>query len=400
MSGQAPAASVLQLSTFTKGQSITRPDKYSDFPVTVGLVAPPKDQPVRGPVDVVVTVDVSMSIDKERMEFHKAAAGLVVDSLISGDSLAVVPFDDMVSSHEEELVKMSDNGKDREEIRRSVKELRVTPGGGTNLASALKRAEKILTEQGTDDRAAFIVLLSDGGDREILKPKVWDRSNPNHPRHPVHTFGFAGHNPDTLRHVASKTRGTYTPIVADSATGGDLLRNFAAGLAGILTRATSQPFSANAVRVDLAAEHPGVLISRVESGDGEAIVSIGGDRRSGAVEVGGEVGAGEAREFVVYLDVPEGGDGDGDMDLVSVGGAYTQGWNGRRVELGRAVVSMVRPAPPPCPCDVEHWFRVKREGREKAMEEMAAELAATGDDGVECECGRWQFAAVLREAKS
>ncbi|KAK1646137.1 hypothetical protein QYE76_063942 [Lolium multiflorum] len=338
MDAQAAPASVLQLSIFTTVKSIPRPERYADFPVTVRLVAPGKEQTVRAPIDIVAAIDRSRSVnDDHRLEEEKAAVALLIRMLFPTDRLAIVPFDDGVAHDEEELVLMSADGKQK--TRSTLNSLKV--GNGTRLSKPLERAEKILMGRGDVDRPAFIILLSDGGDTTILEEKEWTRTSTSvlaHPAYPVHTFGFSGHNAQTMGYIATRTKGTYTPV--DGAGGAG---KFSSTVAGLVDKARSRLFSAVGVGAELAAVHPGVSLARIDSGDRKA--SIGGDARSGAVDVGA-LNAGETLEFTVYLDVPE---GDADVEtteVLSVAGAYTQGWDGERVKLDPSVVSVERPVPP------------------------------------------------------
>jgi Mg-chelatase subunit ChlD len=137
---QAAPASVLQLSIFTTVKSIPRPERYADFPVTVRLVAPGKEQMVRAPIDIIAAIDRSRSVnDDQRLEQEKAALALVVRMLLPGDRLAVVPFDDGVAKDEEELVDMSAQGKMK--TRGTLNALKI--GNGTRLSKPLERAEKV-----------------------------------------------------------------------------------------------------------------------------------------------------------------------------------------------------------------------------------------------------------------
>jgi hypothetical protein len=255
------------------------------------------------------------------------------------------------------------------------------------------------------DRPAFIILLSDGGDTTILEEKEWTRTSTSvlaDPAYPVHTFGFSGHNTETMGYIATRTNGTYTAV--DGPGGAD---KFAATVAGLVGKATSRLFSAVAVGANLSAVHPGVSLVRIDSGDRKA--SIGGDAMSGAVDVGA-MSAGETLEFTVYLDVPE-GDADVEaMEVLSVGGAYTQGWDGGEVKLGPSVVSVERPVTPlppvvppvkpDCPCKeldlieerLMYWCKVKLDLA--AMYEKAEE-EAVGSGDCKCQC---QVSAALRES--
>ncbi|KQJ88677.1 uncharacterized protein LOC100842368 isoform X2 [Brachypodium distachyon] len=332
---QATPASVLQLSVFTtvKIQSVPGPAKYSNFPVWVTLEAPGAGQTARAPIDMVAAVDVSRSIhDNERLEQEKASVSLVIDLLLPGDRLAVVPFDEDVAKHAEELVDMSDQGK--EKARSTVKSL--TTGYGTRLSKPLERAEQILMERGDVERAAFIILLSDGGDTSILKDKEWERTDTSvlrDPKYPVRTFGFTGHNAKTMEFIATRTKGTYNAI---DGAGNDIYHKFSGVVSGLLSKATFRLFSAVGLEAQLAAVHPGVSLVRIESR--EQRTNISDDGRSGSVRVGA-MKAGETTEFTVYLDVPEGDAGMEAMEVLSIGGVYTQGWDGKRVGYRRGGVA-------------------------------------------------------------
>lgn len=158
-SSQAPAASALQLSTFTKVHSISRSDKFPDFPVTVRLTAPGADQTVRAPVDIVVAIDVSMSTktNDPRLTLEKAAMKLVIDMLGPDDRLAVLPFSDGKSkvmfsgsrfSDEEYQKKLKEMSKlnamtnvRKRDIRPLVEAL--AANGGTKLIVPIIEAEKV-----------------------------------------------------------------------------------------------------------------------------------------------------------------------------------------------------------------------------------------------------------------
>uniref|UniRef100_A0ACD5X4I0 Uncharacterized protein n=1 Tax=Avena sativa TaxID=4498 RepID=A0ACD5X4I0_AVESA len=395
-------AAVLQLSVFTTVKSIPRPERYADFPVTVRLVAPGKEQTVRAPIDIVVAIDTSRSVnDNQKLEKEKAALALLVDMLLPGDRLAVVPFDDeCVAKVEEELVVMSAEGKEK-----ALSTVKNEIGDGTRLSQPLERAELILAHRKEEERAhaGLIILLSDGEDTNIMKDKEWTRTSDSilaQPPYPVHTFGFgfSKYKADTMGYIAKRTNGTYTDV--EGAGGKD---KFAATVAGLVTKASSQPFSAVGVGAELAAVHPGVSLVRIDSGGRKA--SISSDARSGTIDIDA-MKAGETAEFTVYLDVPE-GDADVEaitMEVMSVSGAYTQDWDGERVKLGPSVVSVERPVPPPpetdCTCKeldlieerLKYWCKVKSDLA--AMYEKAEAVAVGGGD-CKCNC---EVTAALRES--
>jgi hypothetical protein len=136
---QAAPASVLQLSILATVKSIPRPERYADLPVTVRLVAPGREQTVRAPIDIVAAID--RGVNAYRLYQEKIAVKFVVKkTLLPGDRLAIVPFDDDVAKDEEELVVMSADGK--EKTLSTLDSLET--GNGTRLSKPLERAEKVL----------------------------------------------------------------------------------------------------------------------------------------------------------------------------------------------------------------------------------------------------------------
>jgi hypothetical protein len=136
---QAAPASVLQLSIFATAKSIPRPERYADLPVTVRLMAPGREQTVRAPIDIVVAID--RGVNAYRLYQEKIAVKFVVKkTLLPGDRLAIVPFDDDVAKDEEELVVMSADGK--EKTLSTLNSLEI--GNGTRLSKPIERAEKVL----------------------------------------------------------------------------------------------------------------------------------------------------------------------------------------------------------------------------------------------------------------
>ncbi|OEL18013.1 hypothetical protein BAE44_0020968 [Dichanthelium oligosanthes] len=224
------------------------------------------------------------------LELEKDALALVIKMLGPGDRLAVVPFFDDVA---------------KDPAAKEMKQL---------VAMSDERKEKI---------GALILMERDDS---ILTEKEWSRvSVLKEPKYRAHTFGFSDHKADTLRHIADKTHGTYFP---DDIASNDDLHKLVASFGSLVSR----PFTAVDVRVDLGTVHPGVSISKIESGEKSRRRPASG---SGYVDVG-TFNAGETTEFTVYLDVS---DGEADAMVLVVDGSYTQGWDGgKHAKLGRSVI--------------------------------------------------------------
>ena len=145
----------------------------------------------------------------------------------------------------------------------------------------------------TSSRASFIILVTDTKEssrfsklpREFLK---------NHPV--VHTIGVgAAHDPKALLSIAEESHGTYS-FVADDENADSIAGAVAVCLSGI------KAVAAVGTRVSIeAAVGSGVRVERIESGGHGSTIS--GDRASGEVTVG-VLYAGEAKSFIVHLNVP------------------------------------------------------------------------------------------------
>lgn len=398
--------SVMQLTTFTKVTSIPREKNFKDLPVAVRVAAPEMTVQQRAPVDVVAVIDVSWSmgwddpnanVPNNRLVLVKEAMEKVIGNLGLGggtdNRLAVVAFDHEIKESTE-LLEMTQQGQ--QVALEAVRALK--PFGRTDFSIGLNEAAKILTRRGATEkeRLAFIIFLTDGDDPSFSTQGI-SRA------YPIHAFGFsADHDPSALQAMADLTFGSYTPVNED-------LHKITEKLDELSLRLTS--IVAVDTLLQLKSLHPGVLLSKIEpsaaaaAGGGTSTTDsyesqIDGDKQSGEIVVG-RVSSGESKEFTVYLDVPEGqGNGaDGAMDLLTVGGVYTQSWDQKQVQLGESVVAVARPAAATSGCKeldlieerLQYWCKVKLDL--SAMYDKAEAEAEAG--GCQCHC---PVTEALREA--
>jgi Ca-activated chloride channel family protein len=107
------------------------------------------------PSNIALVLDRSGSMDGEKMENLKEAAGYVVDRLADSDLVSVTIFDDQV-----ETLVPSQSAKNRDEIK--AKLARVITRGGTQLSDGLSAGLAEAKKGFAADRVNRVLLLTDG----------------------------------------------------------------------------------------------------------------------------------------------------------------------------------------------------------------------------------------------
>ncbi|MEO6846591.1 MAG: VWA domain-containing protein [Chthoniobacterales bacterium] len=107
------------------------------------------------PIDLVVVLDRSGSMEGAKLEKAKQAAAVALDQLEEQDTYSLVVYDDKVDT----LV--SRKGiKDKEQILSAIHAIR--SGGGTGLYAGVKQGASLITETPDSNRIRRVILLSDG----------------------------------------------------------------------------------------------------------------------------------------------------------------------------------------------------------------------------------------------
>jgi len=121
------------------------------------IVADPAKRP---PLDLAVVVDVSGSMQGEKLAYVKEGLGLLVDSMRDSDRLALVSY----SSGAQVLHELGEVGLRRAELRRTISKL--VADGGTNLEAGLTAGYRALVADLDSEREHRVILLSDGNPTE------------------------------------------------------------------------------------------------------------------------------------------------------------------------------------------------------------------------------------------
>ena len=129
-------------------------------PLVVKLSSDDQKEKTNG-VDLICVVDVSGSMrNYNRMNLAKESLKYLVNVMNKDDRLAIVPFNDKVST-KPNFIEMEDGNK--EKVIKTIDSL--VARGGTNIYAGLKSALDLINDSYTSgEKVASIILLSDGED--------------------------------------------------------------------------------------------------------------------------------------------------------------------------------------------------------------------------------------------
>ncbi|CAN4120276.1 unnamed protein product [Withania somnifera] len=325
----------IEVKTWPEVSAVTKSASHNNFAVLVHLKAPhtvgllqsglnQSDMPVTGqnsraPVDLVTVLDVSGSMAGTKLALLKRAMGFVIQNLGPADRLSVIAFSS-TARRLFPLRRMSDTGK--QEALQAVNSL--SSNGGTNIAEALKKSAKIMTDRKWKNPVSSIILLSDGQDTytvnsprvaatqinyQSLLPACMQRNAASGLHIPVHAFGFgADHDAVSMHSISETSGGTFSFIEAESA----IQDAFAQCIGGLLSVLVQE------LCVEVVCVHPVLRLSSIKAGSYNA--SLTSDNTRGTIDVG-DLYADEERDFLVMIDIPAGRSSN-DMTLVKVKCTY------------------------------------------------------------------------------
>ncbi|CAL5035517.1 unnamed protein product [Urochloa decumbens] len=192
----------------------------------------------RSGLDLVAVLDVSGSMQGEKIEKMKTAMKFVVKKLSSIDRLSIVTFLD-TASRICPLRQVTEASQPQ--LLGLIDALR--PGGNTNISDGLKTGLKVLADRKlSSGRVVGVMLMSDGQQNRGEPAAGVPIGNV-----PVYTFGFgADYDPTVLNAVARNSMGGTFSVVNDV---DKLSMAFSQCLAGLLT-VVVQDLTVTVARVD------------------------------------------------------------------------------------------------------------------------------------------------------
>ncbi len=162
----------------------------------------------RLPLDLILVLDVSGSMQGEKLQLVKNTTRLVVSQLTPHDRLAVVTFNG-AGTRLTPLMAMSDSGKLL--LMQHVDGVRAS--GGTNVSTGLHLALRLLRERTHRNAVSTVLLLSDGcdGGGGLTACTPITQSLRTECGACVHTFGFGSdHDPALMNGIAEVGSGSFT----------------------------------------------------------------------------------------------------------------------------------------------------------------------------------------------
>ncbi|KAM3258654.1 hypothetical protein ACQJBY_050436 [Aegilops geniculata] len=329
----------LVLKTHCEFPAIGRGAFRDKFAVLVHAKAPA--DVARAPLDLVTVLDVSGSMNGEKLALLKRAMAFVIDQLGPADRLSVVSFSDR-AARLTCLARMSDAGKASAKL--AVNSLVVL--GGTNIREGLHVGAQVLVGRRHKNSVASMILLSDGQDSYVRGKNYMDLVPPSFKDAggrpgPIHTFGFgATHDAAALHTVAEATGGTFSFVGNQAA----IQDSFAQCIGGLLSVAVQE------ARIAVTCLHRGVRVQEVKSGCYGNHVDA--DGRAASIDVG-ELYDGEERRFLVLVYVPRARPTESVTRLVKVTCAYKDAATGQVANAAAPAAVIQRPLeltdlPPPC----------------------------------------------------
>jgi len=177
----------------------------SDSPVlAVRICPPPMGEGVRRPYHLALLIDVSGSMDGERIAAVKRTLHLLLDAMMDGDRLSLIQYESIATTLVSGTILAADT---RSAIHTAIDTLHAS--GGTNMESAIRQLMDI-----SSSSVDSVFLLTDGrinqgiasstGLLRMLSVAVPAGT-------PVNTLGFgAEHNSRMLRDMSVRSRGSYT----------------------------------------------------------------------------------------------------------------------------------------------------------------------------------------------
>jgi len=256
-------------------------------------------QAERQSMDLVLVLDVSGSMNGDRVRQVKDATRFVVDQARRGDRISIVSFNSC-AKRELRLRIMDSVGKD--EANRIATLL--SAEGGTSIAAGLDMALSIMEQRRHKNKVSAVLVLTDGQDgwTASLLPQLMQRAAAA--SCPVYAFGFGSdHDAALLSAIAEQAKTPFT-FVEDTSK----IREAFAGAVGGLSSIVAQSVQLT-LRCQVTLKMVHTAFPLQQSGS-EATITIP------------DMFAAERRDFLVELSVPAAVQGQQQVSLLHASARY------------------------------------------------------------------------------
>ncbi|KAL4576962.1 hypothetical protein LXL04_013063 [Taraxacum kok-saghyz] len=296
----------LEIKTYPEISAVAKSTRFDNFGILINLKAPVTkgNTNSRAPIDLVTVLDISGSMTGTKIALLKQAMGFVIQNLGPLDRLSVIAFSSL-ARRLFPLRRMTESGK--QESLQMINSL--VANGGTNIAEALKKGAKVMTDRKFKNPVSSMILLSDGQDTytsisprktgtktdyQSLLPSSSQFNSDSDIRIPIpiHTFGFGmDHDASAMHAISEHSGGMFSFIEAENV----IQDAFAQCIGGLLSVVVQE------LRVEVECVDPVLKLGSIKAGSYK--VGTGPGSRSGFIEVG-DLYAEEERDFLVTIDIP------------------------------------------------------------------------------------------------
>ena len=208
--------------------------KTTEFCATVTAKDLPEDDSKRAPVDIIVALDISGSMNGSKLDLCKSTLNLLMRELSSSDRFGLVAF----GSEAKVVIPVKDlTPENRDAALMKIKNLQIA--GCTNMSGGIGLAAQEIKSISSPHEVRTMFLLTDGqanagisdtdGIVNLAKGCLGDEECPV----PIHCFGYGSdHNRELLRDISMvNAGGTYYYVSNDD----DVSSAFGDALGGVLS---------------------------------------------------------------------------------------------------------------------------------------------------------------------
>lgn len=236
----------------------------------------------REPMDIVCVLDVSGSMQGEKIRLLQDAVRFIIEQAHDQDRVSIVTFSHQATRHLR-LRRMVPEGKSEA----TAATLRLVANGGTSIASGLSVGISVMERRRSRNKVSAVLLLTDGQDsgaRTAIPALIARAGEANCS---LYAFGFGkDHDAALLASIAEQAMTPFT-FVEDV----EHIREAFAGTVGGLSSVVAQGIELSlACRVNLKAVHTPFVVRRASEREATILIP--------------DIFAGERRDILVELEVP------------------------------------------------------------------------------------------------
>jgi len=296
------------------------------------------DEEERQPMDIMCVLDVSGSMQGDKIRQVQDATRFIVEQADPKDRLSIVSFNSN-AARVLRLRKMNAEGKNEA----TVSTLRLAAGGGTSIASGLDMALSVMERRRQRNKVSAILLLTDGQDgstRGRLPALLRRAAQANCS---IYAFGFGrDHDAALLSEIAEQAQTPFT-FVEDTSKIREAFAGTVGGLSSIMAQSVELTLKCHVPLKTIHTPFP------VQQAGNTAVVTIP------------DMFASERRDILVELSVPAVADEANSTELLEASARYSDLHANRIVQTPAVVMEAQRVEEPQPEAEPDEEVGAQRE---------------------------------------